>query len=210
MRVLLKNGLIVLIPESADETRELEGWRARHECHVFCAGSVNRQALELHGLGERGEACREPINVVSDSADPVARMISNFSTAPFELDGQRYQSVESFWQGLKFSEESERRRLAQLDGARARAEGERKGYGPTVSYGGQEIVVGTWAHWQLMKRACRAKFTQNPEAAAALLATGGRPLTHVVRRDSTTIPGVVMAAIWTRIRKDLRKTSSGL
>ena len=46
---------------------------------------------------------------------------------------------------------------------------------------------------------------QNREAAAALLATGQRPLTHVVRRDSTTIPGVIMAAIWMRIRKALRK-----
>jgi hypothetical protein len=93
----------------------------------------------------------------------------------------------------------------QLEGARARAEGEKQGYGPAVTYNEQEIVVGKWAHRQLMKRACRAKFAQNPEAARALLATGDRPLTHAVRRDSTTIPGVIMAAIWTRIRKELRK-----
>ena len=203
MRVLLRDNLIVLIPESTDERCELDGWKATHETHVFCASSLNPQALELQGLGKRADACREPINVFSNSADPVARMISNFATAPFELDGQRYQSVESFWQGLKFSRESERRHVAQLDGARAQAEGEKQGYGPTISYGGQDITVGTWPHWQLMERACRAKFTQNPEAAEALLATGGRPLTHVVRRDSTTIPGVVMAAIWMRIRKDL-------
>jgi predicted NAD-dependent protein-ADP-ribosyltransferase YbiA (DUF1768 family) len=157
----------------------------------------------LRGLGKRADACREPLNVVSDSADPVARMISNFATAPFELDGQRYQSVESFWQGLKFSRDSERRHLAQLEGARARAEGAKQGYGPTVSYGGQDITVGTWRHWQLMERACRAKFAQNPEAAEAVLASGQRPLTHVVRQDSTTIPGVIMAAIWMGIRKDL-------
>ena len=96
MRVLLKDDLIVLIPESAEETRELECWRAAHEAHVFCAGSLNRHALELHGLGERNEACREPINVVGNSPDPLVRMISNFATTPFELDGQRYQSVESF------------------------------------------------------------------------------------------------------------------
>jgi predicted NAD-dependent protein-ADP-ribosyltransferase YbiA (DUF1768 family) len=131
-------------------------------------------------------------------------MISNFATAPFELDGRQYQSVESFWQGLKFSKDSERRRLAQLEGPRARVEGDKQGYGQTVAYGGQEIPVGTWAHWQLMERACRAKFAQNPDVAAALLATGNRPLTHVVRRDSRTIPGVIMAAIWMRIRKDLR------
>ena len=37
-------------------------------------------------------------------------------------------------------------------------------------------------------RACRAKFAQNREATDALLSTGDRPLTHVVRRDSRTIP----------------------
>jgi predicted NAD-dependent protein-ADP-ribosyltransferase YbiA (DUF1768 family) len=204
MRVLLKDDVIVLIPESPDETAELERWRAAYRGHVFCADSRNDHALELHGLGERAEACRDPVNVVSTSLDPVARMIGNFATAPFELDGQRYLSVESFWQGLKFGSDSERHSLAQLEGPRARAEGDKQGYGTTVTYGGQEIPVGTWAHWQLMENACRAKFAQDEEAAAALLATGDRPLTHVVRRDSKTMPGVVMAAIWMRIRKELK------
>ena len=41
-------------------------------------------------------------------------------------------------------------------------------------------------------------------ARAALLATGTRPLEHKVKVDSRTIPGIVMADIWTRIRKDMR------
>jgi predicted NAD-dependent protein-ADP-ribosyltransferase YbiA (DUF1768 family) len=208
MRVLLKDDVIVLIPESSDETLELDGWRAAHLGHVFCAESRNAHALELHGLGKRAEACRESVNAVSSSPDPLARMIGNFATAPFDLDGQRYLSVESFWQGLKFGSDSERRRLAQLEGPRARAEGDKQGYGSTVTYSGQEIAVGTWAHWQLMEKACRAKFAQNPEAAAALLATGNRPLTHVVRHDSKAIPGVIMAAIWMRIRKELRRRTA--
>ena len=53
MRVLLKDDLIVLIPESEDETHELEGWRTAHEAHVFCADSLNRHAMELHGLESR-------------------------------------------------------------------------------------------------------------------------------------------------------------
>jgi predicted NAD-dependent protein-ADP-ribosyltransferase YbiA (DUF1768 family) len=56
-----------------------------------------------------------------------------------------------------------------------------------------------------MKKACRAKFEQSAEANAALLATADRPLPHVVRHDSKTIPGVVMAEIWMRIRNDLRQ-----
>ena len=204
MRVLLKEHLIVLIPESADETGEVEAWRSTHASHVLHVRTSDSQSLELHDLGEQAAACREPINVVSSSPDPIAKVISNFATTPFDLDGQRYQSVESFWQGLKFSKESDRRRIAQLEGPRARAEGEQRGYGATVSYEGQELLVGTWSHWQLMERACRAKFEQNAEASAALQATGDRPLRHVVRRDSKTIPGVIMAEIWMRLRKGMR------
>jgi predicted NAD-dependent protein-ADP-ribosyltransferase YbiA (DUF1768 family) len=204
MRVLFKEHLIVLIPEAGEEAHELERWRTGHGDHVLCVRVTDSPSLELHDLGERTEACREPINVVSDSPNPVARLISNFATTPFELDGQRYESVESFWQSLKFISDEDRRRLAQLNGPDARAEGDRQGYGSTICYRGEEIAVGTAAHWQLMENACRAKFDQNAEARGALLATGERPLVHVVRRDSKAIPGVIMAQIWMRIRKRLR------
>jgi hypothetical protein len=54
-----------------------------------------------------------------------------------------------------------------------------------------------------MERACTAKFEQNAKAREALLATAKRPLVHQVRPDSQTIPGVIMAEIWTRIRERL-------
>jgi predicted NAD-dependent protein-ADP-ribosyltransferase YbiA (DUF1768 family) len=204
MRVLLRDGLIVLIPESEGELRDLAAWSAAHPSHLLGARAVGSGALELHDLGPREEACREPINIVSNSLDAGARLIGNFATAPFVLDAQRYVSVESFWQGLKFAADADRQRIAALEGVCAREEGERQGYGAMVSYGGREIPVGTFGHWHLMERACRAKFAQNQDAAAALLATGNRPLTHVVRRDSTAIPGVIMAAIWMRVRARLR------
>jgi predicted NAD-dependent protein-ADP-ribosyltransferase YbiA (DUF1768 family) len=203
MRVVLKEHLIVLIPEAGAEAHELERWRTGHGDHVLCVRVSDSPSLELHDLGVRPEACREPINVVSDSPNPVARLISNFATTPFELDGQHYQSVESFWQGLKFTSDADRRRLAQLNGPDARAEGNRQGYGSIIRYLGEEIPVGTAAHWRLMENACQAKFDQSAEARAALLATGERPLIHVVRRDSKTIPGVIMAQIWMRLRKRL-------
>jgi hypothetical protein len=146
MRALLKEDLIVLIPKTADEANQVENWTSTHAAHVFCVRVTDSASLELHGLGVRPQACREPINIVSNSPDPIAKIISNFATSPFDLDGQRYQSVESYWQGLKFPKDSDRRRLAQLDGPRARAEGEKQGYGATVSYDGAEIAVGTWSH----------------------------------------------------------------
>lgn len=207
MRIVLKDGLVVLIPQSDGDLFALAQWKSAHADHVLTvrADQPDVSAVELHDLGPRAEACREPLNVVSTSADPLARIISNLATTPFELDGRRYLSVESFWQGLKFPSEAERRRLAGHEGPRARSEGLRQKYEKTISYGGQEIAVGAWDHWQLMEKACRAKFQQNDDARSALLATGERPLVHVVRRDSRSIPGVIMAQIWMRLRAEVRK-----
>lgn len=209
MKVVLKDGLIVLIPQSDEDSLALARWKSAHVDHVLAIRSdqPDISAVELHDLGPRLEACREPLNVVSTSADPLAKIISNLATAPFELDGQRYLSVESFWQGLKFPSEEDRQRLAGHEGPRARSEGLRQKYEKTISYRGQEIAVGAWDHWQLMEKACRAKFQQNADARNALLATGDRPLIHVVRRDSRSIPGVIMAQIWMRLRAELRKTA---
>jgi len=208
MKVVLKDGLIVLIPQSEEDSSALAPWKSSHLDHVFAvrADEPEISAVEMHDLGLRVEACREPLNVVSTSSDSLAKIISNLATTPFELDGQRYLSVESFWQGLKFPSEDERQRLAGHEGPRARSEGLRQKYDKTISYRGQEIAVGTWDHWQLMERACRAKFQQNEDARNALLATGDRPLAHVVRRDSRSIPGVIMAQIWMRLRAELIKT----
>lgn len=203
MKVVLKDALVVVIAETDDEAAGLARWKAAHGDHVLLAradalpGAV---ALELHDLGRRAEACREPINVVSSSPDPAVRLISNLATTPFELDGRRYRSVESFWQGLKFPSDAERARIADSDGPRALSEGSRQGYGRTIVYEGAEIPVGTHEHWRLMERACAAKFEQNGDARAALIATGERPLVHIVKRDSRSIPGVIMAQIWMRVR----------
>lgn len=208
MNVLLKDGLIVLVPQSEDEALELAVWMAQHADHVLHCPAPDGDEVKsicLHDMGVRSDACREPINVVSNSSNPIARTISNLAETPFELDGFNYQSVESFWQGLKFTEAADRRRIAKLTGPQARDAGEAKGYGETVVYAGETIPVGTWRHWKLMETACRAKFAQHEGARTALLATGDRPLIHVVRRDSRAIPGVIMASIWTRIRNGLRE-----
>lgn len=206
MKVLLKEGLVVLVPEGAGETQALAGWKAAHDGHVLAVrGKPEAQGLELHDLGPRAEACREPINIVSTSPDEIARTISNLGETPFMLDGRCYRTIESFWQGLKFEDEADRLRLACLDGHAAWEAGTAKGYGATVTYDGTAIPVGTWAHWQLMERAARAKFMGNAQARAALLSTGTRPLTHIVKTDSKAIPGVIMAEIWMRIRRDLAR-----
>ena len=82
-------------------------------------------------------------------------MIANFATTPFELDGVRYASVEAFWQSLRFPVE-ERARIAAMDGALAKRASAEQPYGSHVLYAGKAVAVGTWDHWQLMRRACRS------------------------------------------------------
>ncbi len=205
MKVILKDRMVILIPETPTERGDVSLWKELHVGHVLAVAGDPGEGLALGDLGLRDDACREPINIASNAPHPAAKLVSNFGDAPFVLDGQDYASVESFWQSLKFEKNSDRRRIAALPGAHARNEGEDRGYGATVRYGETDIPVGTYEHWQLMRLACEAKFDQHFEAREALLSTGDRPLTHVVRRDSRTIPGVLMAEIWMRIRKKLRE-----
>ena len=199
----MKPDVVVLLPESQEEMRSLAQWWADHEGFVFTTSENSGHTLLA--LGPRAEACREPINVVSSAPPPIC-LIANFAPTPFELDGVRYAGVEAFWQSLRFPE-GERLRIAALPGAQAKQVSQTQPYGSHVIYKGKQIPVGTWEHWQLMRRACRAKFEQNEHARSALLATGARPIIHRVARDSRTIPGAIMAEIWMSLRAHFRSAA---
>jgi predicted NAD-dependent protein-ADP-ribosyltransferase YbiA (DUF1768 family) len=204
MQVRFKQGLIIVVAELDAERAELAQFAAGHADHVFYLKSQGADGLALHDLGPRADACREPINVFSGMGDPRFEPIGNLAHAPFELNGRSYASVEGFWQGLKVDAESERLRIAALFGSEAKSAVKGAVERSTVVYDGATIRVGRPEHWALMRQACTAKFTQNEKARNALLATGHRPLLHQVRRDSQTIPGVIMADIWMRIRASLQ------
>jgi predicted NAD-dependent protein-ADP-ribosyltransferase YbiA (DUF1768 family) len=210
MNVLLKKGLVVLVAEHHDKAAEISEWLATHADHALRVTTQDATTMLLRDLGPWAEACREPINISSRAAEAPLRLISNLAATPFSLHGRSYASVEGFWQGLKFPDAESRARLAQLHGLEAKRAGADALAADRVSYEGNPIRVGTYEHWDLMYEACRAKFTQHEAAQRALLGTGNRPLVHRVRRDSRTIPGVVLADIWMRIRARLRKSSRGV
>ncbi len=205
MKALVKKGAVVLVPEVGDDPETFAAWREAATEHVFVLRAQPRGGTVLHDLGPREEACGEPLNVGYRSPDWRIRLISNFAPTPFELDGRQYASVEGFWQGLKFPSEADRRRIAQLHAGEAKRAGDAAMPCEAFEYEGERVCRGTHVHWTLMERACWAKFSQNEDARSALLATGSRPITHVMRRDSTTIPGAIMAEIWMRIRARLRQ-----
>lgn len=204
MRVMLNDRLLILAPESAAERSALSEWKSQAVDCVFAPQSTTGDGLALSNLGSRADVCREPINVTSRHPDPAIRLISNFAETPFELDGRQYRTVEGFWQSMRWDTEAERAMVAQLTGLQAKKISHTRPFNVTTVYESETIAVGTWRHWQLMVQANRAKFEQNADAREALLSTGDRPLEHRVRKDSRSIPGVVMAEIWMRVRKELR------
>lgn len=184
----------------------LAEWLARHDGQVFRLKSIRGEAF-FQSLGAEDDARRTPINITSKSPGEL-RLISNFAHTPFTLDGLDYASIEGFWQGLKFPEEERRRALAALVGSAAKDAGYYAPKADAILYRDQLLRVGTWEHWQLMERASMAKFEQNRAALEVLLSTGERPLTHRVKPDSRTIPGVILADIWMRCRAELRARAS--
>ena len=203
MIVRLRDGMLIVTPQ---EGETLADWVAAHAGQVFRLSAIKGGSAHLQALGPEAEACRIPVNITSQAPEPL-RLASNFAHTPFELDGLAYESIEGFWQGLKFPDESDRRRLAALHGPAARDAGYHAPEADTFVFGGETVRIGTYDHWRLMEKACRAKFTQHAAARDALLSTRGRPLVHQVRRDSKNIPGVIMAAIWTRVRDRLLRTA---
>jgi predicted NAD-dependent protein-ADP-ribosyltransferase YbiA (DUF1768 family) len=208
MIVRFKTNLLVVTAEGEEERASLLSWCSELDGYVFRLSLQDSQTFRLTALGPEAEACREPINVTSRSTDPAIQLISNFAHTPFELDARRYASVESFWQGLKYADEKRRKEIAPLYGKEAMRAGAGVPDNDIIEYKGKNFRVGTYEHWRLMAMACRAKFTQHEEAKRALHGTGDRPLTHITRKDSRTIPGVIMADIWMRIRYRLRHPES--
>jgi predicted NAD-dependent protein-ADP-ribosyltransferase YbiA (DUF1768 family) len=202
VRVTFKDQVLALAPETDEERAALAAWRVGKAGHVFQFAEGDGRGGAFLDLGRREDACREPINVTSKSPRPIS-LISNFAATPFQLDGRDYASTEGFWQSLRFDDEAERARVAALSGGAAKAAGNDAPWPDLIVYGDELVRFGTFEHWRLMERACHAKFAQNPSARAALIGTGQRPLTHIMRRDSQSIPGVVMAKIWMDIRAQL-------
>ena len=170
---------------------------------MFRLSAIKDGSAQLQALGPEPEAYRVPINVTSQSPELAT---AGLELRPYAVPARRALTTEASkgsWQGLKFPDEADRRRLAALWGPAARDAGHHAPAADAFVHAGETVRVGIYDHWQLMEKACRAKFSQHAAARAAPLSTRNRPLVHVVKPDSRNIPSVVMAAIWMRIRDRL-------
>lgn len=203
MKIQLTGRYITLNAESEAERDGLAAIAEKMRGRRLQVGSIDREGLTLRPGGSGRDETVKPINITFDATPMPLQLISNLAETPFELNGQHYSSIEGFWQGLKFPGEEDRRRLAVLSGHAAKSAGPASNPGDRIVYQNQGVYVGTVDHWALMERACNAKFDQHEGARSALLSTLDQPLEHKVRPDSRTIPGLIMAEIWMRIRKRL-------
>lgn len=169
---------------------------------------VNDLEIKFAELGYKEAVCNTALNILYSSNNKEAQLISNLGHTPFKLNGITFQSVEAFWQGLKFNDDASRFEVANLYGKAAKNVGKGVEYEDFIHYNGLKIRVGSHEHWALMATACEEKFDQNSEAQTALLETGIRPLYHKPRQDSKTIPGPIMSGIWMDIRSRLRRENN--
>ncbi|MEZ4885722.1 MAG: NADAR family protein [Chitinophagales bacterium] len=163
----------------------------------------DKEGICLTKLGQANHVCNVPINVLYSNEDFSVKLISNLAHTPFRLNDKKYESVEGFWQSLKFQQENDKNEIAKLHGKEAKKTGSRQNYHKNIYFERKRIKTGSSEHWNLMEKACRAKFSQHIEAQQALVNTGNRPLYHRPSKDSTTIPGAIMAEIWMKIREEL-------
>jgi predicted NAD-dependent protein-ADP-ribosyltransferase YbiA (DUF1768 family) len=61
--------------------------------------------------------------VASNSSEAIGKKLSNFAERRFVLDGKHYNSVEGWYQGLKWPEKRKRAEIAKLTGPSAKRAG---------------------------------------------------------------------------------------
>jgi predicted NAD-dependent protein-ADP-ribosyltransferase YbiA (DUF1768 family) len=146
--------------------------------------------------------------------EPPFRVLSNFAYSPFKLDDILYNSVEAFWQSLKTEIPALRQEIYTMWGLPAKQAGRLVQQQGTslFTYVGNIYKIGSEQHHTLLERALRAKFGQHTDSKNALLATGNRPLKHVIKNkfgqfrpgDSPALPAIVFERMLLKIREELQ------
>lgn len=191
--------LNVAVPEQVEETQEAAdeemsspGLISKTTVFQFYSKSANAPAP---GKGS-GESIRpEDVTQYAElgSIPEWRRKLSNFWQAPFELDGHRWTSVEHYYQASKFKENNPQFYLTftldanpegelSKDPALAKAAGDKTGKfkGELVRDKAIKIDPNFFGgrHKEEMKKAHMAKFSQNLDLKAMLLATKDAKLQH--------------------------------
>ena len=147
---------------------------------------------------------RDVVNVNSASEDPVERALSNFSDHRPWIGRESFSCVEKFIQWIKFPKDDPTRGLIlKATPLEAKRLG-KKARNDFVYWMDRKIIYGSEEHHELIERAIRAKFKDNPDAMEALLSTGKKIITHEVGVEdpATSLPKDLFCRILTNIREE--------
>jgi predicted NAD-dependent protein-ADP-ribosyltransferase YbiA (DUF1768 family) len=155
-------------------------------------------------------------------------VLSNFAAAPFSFRGQRYASVEGFWQMMLYPEDAAdprahapgiawphtRAEVAHMTSFEAKDAGTvgeenmRKMKISWVTFEGKRIEYRSrekGEHYRLIVAAMRAKLEQNPQVRQTLLKTGDLVLLPDHIEEQNAPPEWRYFQIWMDIRKELQR-----
>ncbi len=174
---------------------------------VFLYHSRSRDVAPGRGVGEEIHVPEATFANLARFPD-WRRKLSNFANTPFFLDGLTWGSVEHFFQASKFiAVDPAYYRSFSLDsgstiggvcGAEIKSAGGKKGR----PLGAEDRERWEQVKYDVMRRALLAKFTQNAEPRAILLATGLAKLTHRPLRASHTRVEVELMEVRERLRNE--------
>lgn len=135
-------------------------------------------------------------NIASNSKNNIEAWLSNLSHNPFNLDWTIYNSIEAFWQSLKFEEWSEKwNRCIELTWIESKKYWNNIKWIDYFFYNELKYKVWSLEHQDLMKKALKEQLKQNIDKLKLLLSTWNSNLIHKPQKedwtyysDSITIP----------------------
>jgi predicted NAD-dependent protein-ADP-ribosyltransferase YbiA (DUF1768 family) len=158
-------------------------------------------------------------------------LLSNFAATPFTFRGQRYASLEGFWQMMLYPEDANDERAAALgvtwlftrDEVARMTSFEAKAAGDVAEANMKKMGI-TWVtfegkkfeyrsstpgeHYRLIVAATEEKVKQNPRVREVLLATGDLVLKPDHHQEPNAPPEWRYFEILTRIRGELQKEAA--
>ena len=221
--VLLAFGLVGCASPPAGSSAELLAARANYPAHWWTPVPTNgAPAWEiLPQAAAPGEVILSKRNELG--------LLSNFAPTPFTFHGQRYASLEGFWQMMKYPEDEQdpratiglhwaytRAQVAQLTAFDAKRAGDLAGrnmkqMGITwVTFDGKRMEyrpASPGEHYRLIVAATHEKVWQNPEVKKVLLATGDLILKPDHHQETNAPAAWRYYEILTQIRAELQRES---
>ena len=192
------------VPVAAVEEEEVEE-EAEEEAEAQAEEKVAEAPGEVAVPGAQENTT--PIEFYSKI--PAYREFSNFFPSAFDLDGKRWPTTEHYFQAQKFTATPEYQEEIRL----AKTPEKAKSLGASR----EKPIRADWdqVREDVMKKALKAKFTQNADLKALLLSTGNRPLVEANPTDSYWGYGRTkkgknrMGILLQQLRDELRAANAG-